>query len=974
MLILWEENRIVMKKTLACLVLAAAMCLAAAAQIRFTPIPQVTLPDNIHFYMDPSSGFDGRFSFMKPTWWIFPDGPCDTAQAEALVDALGLNGPLKDYVYMVAVIGPLNGKSYDKEKDFAAYEAMFNRIRVFTNLKIVGIGSGATFVNEAIAPVAGEVADIFCFGGKAPKKITGKSTVPAYLAGKDAAKAAKAYISRNKAVQTEKGKTFNEYTNADEPLLKVIVNTAKDLSLAETFADAWDRLLSRNYRCSNLGHTGYMGGALGQYGDYELEPYLMWERLGTERIKVEQSLFNYNHSEHPYLWYEYVPACLKDAAPGSVPLVILLHGHNNDPRTQAETSGFVELGASEGFFVAELEWQGKPGYEYMDDNGIEAVVRELLRKYPQLDPSRVYAEGLSAGGFSATALGVGKSHLFAAVGAHSGGVYAKGFNLGFPFANPEMLWSEARQKSGKICTPFFSICGTADDAVPFNVPDAPNGTMITDSWRLYQLLDGLTVSGPTDLEKYPVFGLKLQNRRRIETNKHHAMEVGDILDEAGRPLIRVVAVENFGHWNFVPGAREMWEFFKLWRRDPETLQSVYHGEAAAVAASPYESGYYIDALGGDHPYIITSSDEPHTHADLNERLVKFKAPLRIKATRSAWGGPKPAINRSSFGRVEKSDYDYAVKDGDTLRLTVWRQPGFDIPRPIILYSFGGGWQGGHRLSMDNPVFPFLSPMAEMGYVVVSIDYRLGVAKAIERGEFPDVDIATAIAYTEDVDKRHKIVEVCRKACLEAVEDLYDATAFVVEHAAEWGGNPGQIVLCGGSAGACNSIQAEYLRANGDRMAVEHLPDGFRYGGVIPCAGAIFTGGEPLAWESKPAPVMFFHGSSDPIVPYGKGDDFMGPEAIIPSLPDHSPYVFYTMVGSGHEASGIPTGYMNHAIASFIEHYVVRGEKAAMKVEESFADGTTGNSMPFYVLNCNPSPREELIKAIKVMWPEYADEL
>ena len=565
-----------MKRILVSLLFLAAILLPASAQIKFTPNPQMPLPDNMHLYMNLDSGLDGRFVFMSPVWWIFPDGPCDVSQAEALVDELGLNGPLKDYVgMMVAVTGPVNGKEYDKEKDFAAYEALFNKIRVFTNLKVVGIGSGATFVNEVIAPVAGEVAGIFCYGGKAPRKTTGTSTVPAYLAGKDATKSAKAYIARDKAVQTVKGKALHVYQNADEPLLQVIVNTQKGLSLQEAFADAWERLLSRNYRCSNLGHTGYMGGLLGQYGDYELEPYLVWERLGTERMKVEQSLFNYNGGEHPYLWYEYIPACLKDASPASVPLVILLHGHNNDPRTQAETSGFVELGASEGFFVAELEWQGKPGYEYMDDNGIEAVVRELLRKYPQLDPSRVYAEGLSAGGFSATALGVGKSHLFAAVGAHSGGVFGQGLNLGFPFMNPEMLWNEARQKSGKIRMPFFSICGTADDAVPFNAPGAHNGSMITDSWRLYQLLNGLAVSGPTDLEKYPLFGLELKNRRRLETNKHHAMEVGDILDAAQLPVIRIVAVENFGHWNFVPGTALMWDFFKHWRRDPATGESVY---------------------------------------------------------------------------------------------------------------------------------------------------------------------------------------------------------------------------------------------------------------------------------------------------------------------------------------------------------------------------------------------------------------
>ena len=964
-----------LRNLLATVLLAAGAFLSASAQISFSPNPQMPLPPGIHFYMNPGVDYDGRFGYMCPTWWIFPDGPCDQAAAEALVDELGLNGPLKDYVGMIAVMSPSNGKAYDKEKDFAAYEAMFNKIRVFVNLKIVGIGSGATFVNEAIAPVASEVADIFCYGGKAAKKVAGSSTVPAYLAGKDAAKAAKAYISRNKAVQTEKGKTLNVYKNADEPLLQVIVNTQKNLSLQDAFADAWERLLSVNYRCSNLGHTGYMGGTLGQYGDYELEPYLMWERLGTIRNKVVENLFTYNKTPLQFLWYEYVPACMDGAAPGSVPLVILLHGHNNDPRTQAETSGFVELGASEGFMVAELEWQGKDGFDYMGDHGIEAVVRRLLAKYPQLDASRVYAEGLSAGGFSATALGVAKSHLFAAVGAHSGGLFSGPMNLGFPFMNPEALKAEARQKSGKVQMPYFSITGTADDAVPFNNPAAPNGNMITGAWRLYQELNGLPVSGPTDLEKYPIFGLPLQNRHRIETVKHHAMEVGDILNAAGQPVIRVVAVENFGHWNFVPGATQMWNFFKLWRRDPVTLQSLYGDEAPAVTLPPYSSDCYIDAMGGDSPYIITSSDEPQTLEDLNERLVGYKAPLKIKATRKAWGGPvSETVKRTSFGNVEKNDYDYAVKDGDTLRLTVWRQPVFDIPRPIILYCFGGGWQTGHRFSMDNPIFPFLTQMAEMGYVVVSIDYRLGVAKAIERGEFPNVDIASAMAYPQNQEQRVKIVELCRKSCMDAVEDLYDATTFVVQHAAEWGGNPEQIVTCGGSAGACNCIQAEYLLANSHPMAVEHLPAGFRYGGVIPCAGAIFTGGESLAWKSAPSPILFFHGSADPIVPYAKGESFMGPGAIIPSLPEHSPYVFYTMLGSGHETAGIPTGYMNHAIASFIEHYVVRGERAAMTVEESFTGPHPGNALPYYVLNMNPTPREELIKAIKAVWPEYAGDL
>ena len=563
-----------MKKILLPLFLAF-LSLQAIAQISFTPNPQMPLPDNVFFYMSTDTGYEGRFTFLRPVWFIYPDGPCTREAAEALVDRMGLNDTLKDYVSMVAVLGPVNGKSYDKTADFAVYETLLNKMRVFTNLKVIGMGEGATFVSEAIAPVASEVAGIVCIGGKAARKTEGSSTVPAYLAGKDAAKAAGAYITRNKAVPVEKGKALKVYKNAAEPLLQVIVNTDRNPDLRQTIADAWERLLSVNYRCSNLGHTSYMGASLGQYGDYELEPYLMWERIGMERIKMEKSLCAYNGKEEKYLWYEYIPSCIKDAPERSVPLVILLHGHNNDPRTQAETSGFVELGASEGFFVAELEWQGKPGYDYMGDHGIEATVREILREHPQLDPSRVYAEGLSAGGFCATALGITKSHLFAAVGAHSGGIFSDTLNLGFPFMNPVSLRSAALQNSGKVLMPYFSITGTVDDAVPFVRPDLPQGEMISGAWRLYQQYNGLPVSGPTDLEAYPVFGLPLQGRRRIETPKGHAMETGDINDADGRPVIRVVAVENFGHWNFVPGAREMWEFFKLWRRDPLTLESRY---------------------------------------------------------------------------------------------------------------------------------------------------------------------------------------------------------------------------------------------------------------------------------------------------------------------------------------------------------------------------------------------------------------
>ena len=106
-----------LRNLLATVLLAAGAFLSAPAQISFAPNPQLPLPQGIHFYMNPGVDYDGRFGYMCPTWWIFPDGPCDQAAAEALVDELGLNGPLKDYVGMIAVMSPSNGKAYDKAED-----------------------------------------------------------------------------------------------------------------------------------------------------------------------------------------------------------------------------------------------------------------------------------------------------------------------------------------------------------------------------------------------------------------------------------------------------------------------------------------------------------------------------------------------------------------------------------------------------------------------------------------------------------------------------------------------------------------------------------------------------------------------------------------------------------------------------------------------------------------------------------------
>ena len=123
--------------------------------------------------------------------------------------------------------------------------------------------------------------------------------------------------------------------------------------------------------------------------------------------------------------------------------------------------------------MVEMEWQGTPNYQAMGHDGVESVLYQLFAKYPQLDPSRVYAEGLSAGSMTATALGIKKSHVFTAVGGHSGGLFG-GIGMG-AFPGFTSIWNEATQKRGSIETPYCSVFGTADTTVPYITPDKGRG-------------------------------------------------------------------------------------------------------------------------------------------------------------------------------------------------------------------------------------------------------------------------------------------------------------------------------------------------------------------------------------------------------------------------------------------------------------------------------------------------------------------
>lgn len=253
--------------------------------------------------------------------------------------------------------------------------------------------------------------------------------------------------------------------------------------------------------------------------------------------------------------------------------------------------------------------------------------------------------------------------------------------------------------------------------------------------------------------------------------------------------------------------------------------------------------------------------------------------------------------------ITKQTHLYAIKGADSLYLDHYAAP-IEGKRPCVMFVFGGGFVGGAR-DHDTEYFLFL---ANNGYDVVSIDYRLGM-----RG----VESPGIIEFLKAMDKTINI----------AVEDLYSATNFILDHADEWQIDPTKIVVSGSSAGAITSLQAEYAICN-SLPVTKGLKEGFNYAGVIAFAGAVFTLDGAPKWEKQSAPTLLFHGSSDTQVPFTKmallGIGMYGSKYIADRLHDGGmPYWLYSVEYETHSMSSKPMHENHKEILLFVDEYVMQ---------------------------------------------------
>ncbi len=256
--------------------------------------------------------------------------------------------------------------------------------------------------------------------------------------------------------------------------------------------------------------------------------------------------------------------------------------------------------------------------------------------------------------------------------------------------------------------------------------------------------------------------------------------------------------------------------------------------------------------------------------------------------------------------ILKQSFIYSVKDSNHLGLDIYTLRNADSinKRPCIIFVFGGAFVVGRR---DDTLYNhYFNKLVENGFDVASISYRLGM-----RG-------------VKNVSKFN--IAPLRNAVNMAVEDVYDATNWVITHANQFGIDTSKIILSGSSSGAITVLTAEFQRRN-EKPAAQILPAGFEYAAVISFAGAVLSFDGRLRYKINPAPYLMFHGTADKIVPYRKirffNKGFYGSAWIAKTFKENkNPYYLYSEEGMGHEISVYPMFDKIPEILDFLSTYVI----------------------------------------------------
>lgn len=285
----------------------------------------------------------------------------------------------------------------------------------------------------------------------------------------------------------------------------------------------------------------------------------------------------------------------------------------------------------------------------------------------------------------------------------------------------------------------------------------------------------------------------------------------------------------------------------------------------------------------------------------------------------------------SFGcyAQDMQTYLYAEKEGQQLYLDFYTPENVNDSTICLVYVFGGGFIMGNRDGEWEKAY--FKQLVDEGFMVASIDYRLGLIGAKNLSIFNTAPLEKAVNM--------------------AAEDAISALAFLLERAETLRVNKDYIVMIGSSAGAITSLQTDYAMCNGFLNA-DLLPEDFRLAGVVSYAGAIFSHEGPVKYRNhEPAPTMMYHGKEDNLVSY-KGISFLsvgffGLDALVKRFKKYDyPYFARRFEKYGHSIA-LAGPLTIDDLQWFCKHFIYNKERLQVDGTYNNLDPTTMPPFDFY---------------------------
>ena len=546
----------------------------------------------------------------------------DLDEAKAYLDSLGLIDLIDGVIGSIVLVTPADGKAFG-EADAANYAdlhaAMFNQrttesgevtythadseyFGAYGKVYLIGIDGGATFINNYIAPgdkwVIGHFAGLLLVNGEMDEGVVPSNYVPAYLVnGTETALNAYKAVNGVDEEAAEDGKTV--YTNSGAPLRKVIALSADTADLKPIVEDAFLNLFMDAQRLKNVSSADALPNEE-QYLDilaappvqlYSLSPRnaifngvtLKGDMVVTAHHTEMFSDIQTTDGEYLEFYYDALPKDVLDntAEAHSVPLVLALHGTQDDPLMFMDEIGWLSVGAEYKIAIISPFTEGQvitngPGNDdtsYTTLEGIMTIVLPklvsyMLETYPALDPARVYVSGYSMGGGSTHRAVYGGTDMFAACAPQAGMAGTMLFGPG-AILEPDEAQVLALQLVGM---PTMVMTSTND--LGFNKTEGRLTEDTLFSVDQFAAVNGLSVN-PYDFEAYPIIGMATDEFDLFLLNGEWRDFRWLRYNEAGVPVLGVNCIETLSHTLYPGHAQVAYEFMRHFSRDLDTGLSVY---------------------------------------------------------------------------------------------------------------------------------------------------------------------------------------------------------------------------------------------------------------------------------------------------------------------------------------------------------------------------------------------------------------